>query len=257
MASQEATMTRPIHRSAVPVWLAVGSCALLGLLLPLWLPTLASASSRGWEPVLDLEPAGEDDEPEGDSEEAYAERYCAPQREGEQCGPGYGRQTAGGGEKVSHKGWPAVTGILWKVVADDGRRKVGGERNDELLGHHGSDRIAGADGHDIVWGDWDPKDNNTRQHDVLRGGSGNDWIYSSHGTNRIFGGKGRDYIWAYYGHGTIDCGPGKRDTARVRLNSGYRVRNCERIKNFCGHGSKPGGGCYKPGEKPAARRKSG
>lgn len=190
-------------------------------------------------------------------EEGYAERYCAPERGGEQCGPGYGRKTAGGGEKVSHKGWPAVTGILWKVLADDGRRKIGGSRNDELLGHHGSDRIAGAGGKDIIWGDWDPHDNNTRQKDVLRGGSGNDWIYSSHGHNRIYGGKGRDYIWAYYGRGTIDCGPGKQDTVRVRLNSAYRVRNCERIKNFCGHGSKPGGGCYKPGEKPSSRPRVG
>ena len=29
-----------------------------------------------------------------------------------QCGPGNGRQTVGGGEKVSHKGWPRITGVL-------------------------------------------------------------------------------------------------------------------------------------------------
>src|SRR5687767_5565555 len=71
---------------------------------------------------------------------------CEPRRAGEQCGPGNGRRTPGGGEKVSHKGWPAVTGILWKVVEGGERdhRKVGGPDNDELLGRHGSDRLAGA-----------------------------------------------------------------------------------------------------------------
>lgn len=182
------------------------------------------------------------------------EEVCGPRRRGEQCGPGNGRKTPGGGEKVTHKGWPSVTGVLWKVLDNGGHRKIGGSDNDELLGHHGSDRIAGAGGKDIIWGDWDPRNNNTWQRDILRGGTGNDWLYSSHGHNRIDGGAGRDYIWAYYGRGTIDCGPGNQDTVRVRLDNDYRIKNCERLKNFCGHGSKPGGGCYKPGEKPTARR---
>jgi hypothetical protein len=28
------------------------------------------------------------------------------------CQPGDGRRTAGGGEEVSHKGWPAITGVF-------------------------------------------------------------------------------------------------------------------------------------------------
>lgn len=188
-------------------------------------------------------------------EQAYADRHCSPRRAGENCGPGYGRHTSGGGEKVSHKGWPSVTGILWQVTGRAGSRKSGGALADELLGHHGSDRIAGGDGKDIIWGDWDPRSNDTWQHDVLRGGRGNDWLYSSHGHNEIRGGPGRDYVWAYYGRGTIDCGPGGQDTVRVRLVNGYRIRGCERVKNFCGHGSKPGGGCYKPGERPALRER--
>ena len=39
--------------------------------------------------------------------------------------------------------------------------KAGGPLNDELLGHHGSDRLSGKGGHDILWGDWDPKNNNS------------------------------------------------------------------------------------------------
>ncbi len=177
---------------------------------------------------------------------------CPPLAAGEQCGPGNGRRTPGGGEKVSHVGWPAITGILWKVTAAAGRHDVtGGPANDELLGHHGDDVLRGGPGRDVLWGDWDPRDNGTGQVDRLSGGAGADWLYSSHGRNAISGGPGKDYVWAYYGRGTIDCGPGF-DTLRIRMNAPYRVTNCERIKNFCSFGSKPGnaGGCYKPGEKP-------
>lgn len=184
---------------------------------------------------------------------APAQDPCLPREPNVNCGPGNGRQTPGGGDKVPHTGWPAVTGILWKVVDNAGHRKVGSPANDELLGHHGSDRLSGAGGHDILWGDWDPKNNNGRQRDRLSGGSGNDWLYPSHGRSIVRGGPGRDYVWAYYGRGTIDCGPG-RDTARVRLHSPWKVRNCERILHFCAHGSDGKGGCLRPGEKRPARR---
>jgi hypothetical protein len=178
---------------------------------------------------------------------------CAPRQPAVQCGAGNGRRTAGGGEKVPHNGWPAVTGILWKVLDSTGRKKVGGADNDELLGHHGSDRVFGGAGHDILWGDWDPQNNNTRQKDVLDGGPGNDWIYPSHGSTVVKAGAGKDYVWAYYGRGTIDCGPGK-DTARVKLNGPWKVHNCERVLHFCAFGSDGHGGCLKPGEKkPAAQ----
>ena len=173
---------------------------------------------------------------------------CAPSQPGVQCGPGNGRKTSGGGDKVPHNGWPAVTGILWKVLDSSGRKKVGGAANDELLGHHGSDRLFGGAGHDILWGDWDPANNNTHQKDVLDGGPGNDWLYPSHGSTVVKGGAGKDYVWAYYGRGTIDCGPGQ-DTARVKLNGPWKLRNCERVLHFCAFGSDGHGGCLKPGEK--------
>jgi len=176
---------------------------------------------------------------------------CGPRRAGEQCGPGNSRKTSGGGAKVSHKGWPAITGILWKVLDSGRHRRTGGRGNDELLGHHGNEVIRGGAGKDIIWGDWDPSNNGTRQVDRLFGDAGNDWIYSSHGRNTIRGGAGKDYVWAFYGRGSIDCGPGF-DTLRIKLSNQYSVHNCERIKNFCSFGSKPGNrsGCYKPGEKP-------
>jgi hypothetical protein len=192
---------------------------------------------------------------EGEEEYAYASYYCHDMRDGETCGPGLGRRTPGGNGKVSHKGWPAVTGILWMVTAEDrsARTLTGGALNDELLGHHGSDRIAGGAGRDILWGDWDPKNNNTTQRDVLLGGAGNDFLYPSHGRSIVKGGPGNDYVWAYYGGGVIDCGPGN-DRARVRwIGNKFKVRNCETIGHFCAFGARPGGGCYKPGEKPRKR----
>src|SRR3954451_3069072 len=181
--------------------------------------------------------------------------FCAPRKPGEQCGPGNGRHTSGGGTKVSHKGWPRVTGVLWSV--QEGGRSAhshtGGPLNDELLGHHGSDTVDGAEGNDIIWGDWDPSNNNTGQRDTLDGGPGNDWIYPSHGNSRVQGGSGKDYVYAFYGRGVIDCGPGK-DKARVRLVNDYTVRNCETILHFCAFGSDGHGGCLKPGEHKLARR---
>jgi hypothetical protein len=181
---------------------------------------------------------------------------CLDVKIGENCGPGNSRKTGGGTGtgKVSHAGWPAITGVLWQVTSSGrgSHRRTGTKRNDELLGRHGNDTIGGGPGRDVLWGDWDPANNSTRQRDVLSGGSGADWLYTSHGANVVRGGPGNDYVWAYYGHGSIDCGPGF-DTVRVRLGTnGYRVRNCERTKNFCSFGSKPGnqGGCYQPGERP-------
>jgi Ca2+-binding RTX toxin-like protein len=160
---------------------------------------------------------------------------CANLKRGEQCGPGNGRRTKGGAGtgNVSHQGWPAVTGVLWKVLDSGDHQRTGGPDNDELLGHHGDDTLRGLAGKDILWGDWDPDDNNGRQKDKLYGGGGNDWIYPSHGTNRISGGSGGDKIIAYYGHGTIDCGPG-RDFAQVRMNGAYKLRNCEVVRHFTG-----------------------
>jgi hypothetical protein len=89
----------------------------------------------------------------------------------------------------------------------------------------------------------------------MYGGDGKDFIYPSHGLNRMFGGRGDDRIIAYYGHGTIDCGPGKHDFAQTRWqSSAYKVKNCEIIRHFCAFGSKPNGDCKKPGEKASVSR---
>jgi Ca2+-binding RTX toxin-like protein len=176
---------------------------------------------------------------------------CEPRKQGEQCGEGNGRTTPGGTGtgKVSHKGWPKITGILWTVLDSGDHERTGTEDNDELLGHHGNDKVIGSGGKDVLWGDWDPKNNTTQQSDILRGGNDNDFLYPSHGKNLLYGGAGNDRIIAYYGHGTIDCGPGDKDFAQTRWQSNaYKVRNCETIRHFCAFGSKPNGDCKKPGE---------
>jgi hypothetical protein len=179
---------------------------------------------------------------------------CGPRKPGEQCGEGNGRRTPGGPGtgNVSHKGWPRITGILWKVLDSGDHQRRGTEDNDELLGHHGDDTLWGLDGNDVLWGDWE-KDNPSNQTDVMRGGDGNDFIYPSHGKNAMYGGPGNDRIIAYYGHGLIDCGPGKKDFAQTRWQrNDHKVRNCERIRHFCAFGSKPNGDCKKPGESSLA-----
>src|SRR3954451_12584404 len=86
---------------------------------------------------------------------------CGDPEPGVQCGPGNGRQTAGGGEKVSHAGWPGVGGILWKELGSTGRPAAGGPLNAEPLGPHRPDVLDGGAGDDILWGDWDPANNNS------------------------------------------------------------------------------------------------
>jgi Ca2+-binding RTX toxin-like protein len=182
-----------------------------------------------------------------------AQTPCGPVAAGEACSIGDGTHTPGGGEKVSHQGWPGINGIIWKVVADGGvHQRAGTLANDELLGHHGNDTLDGGAGDDVLWGDWDPRNNSASQKDILRGGAGNDWIYPSHGTNTVLAGQGNDHVRAYYGHGLIDCGPG-RDTAQVRENGAYKLRGCEVVHHFCQHGSDAKGHCKKPGASVVSR----
>ena len=182
-----------------------------------------------------------------------ADAACGPTHSGETCSAGAGRKTSGGGEKVSHKGWPAITGIFWQIQGTHDGAQTGTALDDELLGHHGSDTVYGGDGKDVIWGDWDPRNNNGGQKDTLVGGPGDDFIYPSHGNTKVDAGDGNDYIWAFYGKGTIDCGPGN-DRVRVRLNKAFKLKNCETITHFCQFGSNGKGGCLKPGEKKISKK---
>ncbi|MFL5845491.1 MAG: PKD domain-containing protein [Solirubrobacteraceae bacterium] len=186
---------------------------------------------------------------------------CDDAPAGVKCQLGGGRQTAGGKSegKVSHKGWPRVTGVLW-VLDHAGRTGTGTALNDELLGGHGDDHLVGGKGNDIIWGDQWPTGNTTTQRDVIIGNGGRDWLYASHGTNSVSGGEGNDVIWSYFavkvtvdagpgrdkvwvknGGGRVDCGPG-RDVLHVPL-AGYTYTGCEEIHHYCEFGEDGHGGC--------------
>jgi hypothetical protein len=155
---------------------------------------------------------------------------CPPVKPGEHCGPGNGRRTGGGGDKVSHKGWPAVTGVFFIVQRRGGRHAFTGTAlNDEILGYDGHDTLSGGGGRDILWGDWHAVPHNPKtQRDKLLGGAGKDFIYTSHGRNIVRAGAGNDRIYAHWGRGVIDCGPGNDWVGVNNFDFHYKLRNCER-----------------------------
>jgi Ca2+-binding RTX toxin-like protein len=138
----------------------------------------------------------------------------------------------GGGcsDCADHKYWPTIDGIFRQQNGSAGVNYKGTSRSDELLGHHGSDTLRGADSNDILWGDWDPKNQPATQRDTMYGGNGTDFIYGSHGANSIYAGAGNDVISVHYGRGLVDCGPGRDiyHVARTRRKA-YRFRNCEKV----------------------------
>lgn len=130
---------------------------------------------------------------------------------------------------ASHEHWPSIDGVILKT-RDQPATFVGTPKSDELLGHHGSDVLRGKGRSDVLWGDWDGKNQPTTQRDRMHGGRGSDFIYGSHGHNRVYGGRGNDAISVHYGRGFVDCGPGRDiyHVARSRKHR-YRFRNCEKV----------------------------
>ena len=130
---------------------------------------------------------------------------------------------------ASHKQWPSIGGIIKKAKFQPAVL-YGTGRSDELLGHHGSDRLYGRGRSDVLWGDWQGGDQPASQRDRIYGGSGPDFIYGSHGRNVVYGGSGNDAISVHFGRGFVDCGPG-RDIYHVAKSRkrGYKFRNCERV----------------------------
>lgn len=129
---------------------------------------------------------------------------------------------------VSHVGWPHTV-TVW-FADNSGQRLVGTDGNDMLLGGAGSDHIYGGPGNDIIWGDRYPTPNGPNQTDWLYGGTGDNWIYASHGTNHIFTGPDDNRVFAYFGRGTIVCGPGN-DIITLSKSSyhNYTTQNCKDV----------------------------
>lgn len=135
--------------------------------------------------------------------------------------------------RTSHAYWPKIDGIHYQVKGARSHTRNGTSKNDELLGHGGSDTLNGESSDDVIWGDWDPVGNDASQHDTLNGGPGNDYIYSSHGFNTIDGGPGNDYIKFHFGTGgSVDCGPGiDRLYVSHKLQKKVKISRCEIVSN--------------------------
>jgi uncharacterized delta-60 repeat protein len=100
-------------------------------------------------------------------------------------------------------------------------RLVGSGGNDRLTGDAGADRLDGGAGRDKLTGG--------AGNDTLAGGAGNDTLAGGAGRNRYAGGAGNDTLNAANGKKErVDCGAGRRDSARVdRVD---RVKGCERVR---------------------------
>jgi Ca2+-binding RTX toxin-like protein len=145
------------------------------------------------------------------------------------AGPLAGAVTAAA--KTSHRGWPHIDGRT-VINASSRNMTITGlkNRHNELLGGGGSDTIYGGNAGDVIWGDYKPGNQPTRQVDRIYAGRGNDFIYASHGTNYISSGGGADQIHAHFGRGEIHCGSAN-DVVYVSHASKphYRLFGCSRV----------------------------
>ncbi|MGH2942706.1 MAG: calcium-binding protein, partial [Solirubrobacteraceae bacterium] len=108
------------------------------------------------------------------------------------------------------------------IIADRGGSRTGGVRNDNLLGGRGSDRLDGAEGDDVIWGDRHLPEGGHAATDVLLGGPGRDTIYGGRGTNKIDGGAGDDYLQGGAFRNIIRGGDGD-DEIRMRGKGSTKV----------------------------------
>ena len=96
-----------------------------------------------------------------------------------------------------------------------------------------SDTVHAGPAGDILWGDYKPSGQPTRQWDRLYGGPGKDFIYASHGHNEIWTGGGRDVVHAHFGYGTIHCdGRGPIVYLSRVSRRRYHLDGCHRISYF-------------------------
>jgi Ca2+-binding RTX toxin-like protein len=92
---------------------------------------------------------------------------------------------------------------------------------DTLFGGSGNDVLYGAGGADKLYGEGG--------NDKLFGGSGNDQLTGGAGVNTYNAGSGNDTVNARNGKSEkIDCGAGKKDSARV--DRADRVKGCEKVR---------------------------
>ena len=103
--------------------------------------------------------------------------------------------------------------------------RAGTDRNDNLLGSWGPDRIVGLAGDDIIWANRKPE-GQSRGTDHVDAGAGNDTVYgaSRGGTTHIDGGDGDDYLQGGGAVATnVISGGAGADTIRLTGGGSNRV----------------------------------
>lgn len=100
----------------------------------------------------------------------------------------------GGGNDEINFGF-AVYAYLDEMIRAQFGRAYGGSGNDTLRGSNGGERLHGGDGDDVLWADYNYRNDQTvRPPDVLSGDGGNDLIYGGYGRETLDGGAGDDWI---------------------------------------------------------------
>lgn len=109
-------------------------------------------------------------------------------------------------------------------------RLTGAEGDDTLYGGGGRDALDGASGSDKLFGGrGNDSLNGGAGRDALDGGAGNDKLTGGPGPDSYHGGAGNDTITSTDRRKeTVDCGAGRRDSARVDRSD--RVRGCEKVR---------------------------
>ena len=182
---------------------------------------------------------------------------CEPRKQGEQCGEGNGRTDA---RRRRHRQG------LAQGLAEDHRHPVEGarQRRPRAHRHRGQRRAArpprqrhssiGGAGKDVLWGDWEPKDNGSnavrrparrrrqrlplsqpRQEHHVRRRRATTGSSPTTATARSTAGRATSDYAQTRGRAT----PTRSATASI-------------IRHFCAFGSKPNGDCKKPGESALA-----
>ncbi len=105
------------------------------------------------------------------------------------------------------------------------------------LNPHGSDRIAGTRGHDvIVAGSRKDRIRADNGNDVVCAGTGNDQVLGGRGNDRLFGGPDNDVIFGGPGNDRIDPGPGRDHAFAGPGNDRVFARDGQRDVIDCGPG---------------------
>jgi Ca2+-binding RTX toxin-like protein len=122
-------------------------------------------------------------------------------------------------------------GLIAAQAGTDGNDTLnGGDGNDTLYGAGGIDTLNGENGNDKLFGGaGNDALSGGAGNDALDGGAGDDKLTGGKGVNRYKGGAGNDALNARNGkRETVDCGPGKKDSASVDKKD--KVKGCEKVK---------------------------